>query len=347
MKMIDLRSDTFTKPTPEMLMAMMNADVGDDVYGEDPTVNLLQMKVAELFGKEAALFVPSGTMSNQLSLKVLSEPGNEVITDADAHVFYYETAAPAILSNLMFRTIKSESGEIPISEIEKSIRPDIYYFAESKIIALENTHNRHGGTIIGLDYIKEVKSIANKHAIFTHLDGARIWNAHVASGVELHEYAKYFDTISVCLSKGMGAPIGSLIISDKIRIQKALKWRKIFGGGMRQAGYIAACGLYALENHLPLLKIDHENAKTFAQEIANLHGIRLDLKKVQTNIVVFELDSRINPDLFVELCKQRTLLLSNVGDNKIRIVTYHQISFDDILNAVDIVVEVLKNLMKD
>ncbi|PKL86959.1 MAG: hypothetical protein CVV22_02385 [Ignavibacteriae bacterium HGW-Ignavibacteriae-1] len=347
MKMIDLRSDTFTKPTPEMLQAMVSAEVGDDVYGEDPTVNLLQDKIARLFGKEAALFVPSGTMSNQLSLKVLTEPGNEVITDADAHIFYYETAAPAILSNLQFRTIPSESGQVPIDEIEKHIRPKIYYFADTKIIALENTHNRHGGTVIDLDYIKDVKALADKHGIYTHLDGARIWNAHIASGVSFEEYGKYFDTISVCLSKGMGAPIGSLIISDKARIQKALKWRKIFGGGMRQVGYIAACGLYALENNLPLLKIDHENARYFANEIANLDGISIDLRKVQTNIVIFELDKKINSEDFVANCKERKLLLSNVGDNKIRIVTYHQISKADIQNAVEIVSEIMKKMMRN
>lgn len=344
--MIDLRSDTFTKPSSAMLQAMINAEVGDDVWGEDPTVNLLQERVAKLFAKEASLFVPSGTMSNQLSLKVLTEPGNEVITDADAHIFYYETAAPAILSNLMFRTIKSTNGEIPPDEIEKLIRPNIYYFAETKVISLENTHNRHSGAILSLDYIKSVREVADKYGIYMHLDGARIWNASVATGVTLAEFASYFDTVSVCLSKGLGAPVGSLIISDRKRIEKALKWRKIFGGGMRQAGYLAACGLYAIENNLSLMANDHKNAKVFAEEISNIAGIQIDLKRVQTNIVIFKIDEKLDISMFFEECKKNGLLLADFGNNMIRAVTYYHISESDIVDAVSIINGVMTKMIK-
>ncbi len=343
--MIDLRSDTFTKPNSAMLQAMINAEVGDDVWGEDPTVNLLQEQVAKLFDKEASLFVPSGTMSNQLSLKVLTEPGNEVITDADAHIYYYETAAPAILSNLMFRTIKTSTGEMPLDELEKLIRPNIYYFAETKVISLENTHNRHSGTILSLDYIKSVRELADKYGIRMHLDGARIWNASVATGIALVEYASYFDTVSVCLSKGLGAPVGSLIISDRKRIEKALKWRKILGGGMRQAGYMAACGLHAIEHNLPLLESDHKNAKLLATEISNINGIEVEIKKVQTNIVVFKIYEKFDSKLFCDECKKHNLQLADFGNNMIRAVTYYHISETDILNAVGIIDCVMKKMM--
>lgn len=326
MEIIDLRSDTVTKPSNEMRQNMIDAEVGDDVYGEDPTVNNLQEEIAMLFGKEASLFVPSGTMSNQISLKILTEQADEVITDADAHIFYYETAAPSIISNIQIRPIKSNNGMPDLNLIEDAIRPNIYYFPKTKVISIENTHNRFGGKIIDINYIKEIKNLADKYNIFTHLDGARIWNAHIATGIKLDEYAKYFDTISVCLSKGLGAPIGSLIISNRKNIEKAIKWRKILGGGMRQVGIIAAAGIYAIRNNLKLLIEDHKNAKIFANLISNLPSIYIDINSVETNIVIFKLSNNINTELFVSKCKQQGLLLSSIGQNTIRVVFHLDIN---------------------
>lgn len=343
--MVDLRSDTVTSPSEEMRRYMMYAQVGDDVYGEDPTVNILQERVAELFGKEDALFVPSGTMSNQLSLKVLTEAADEVIIEADAHVFYYETAAPSVISNVQFFTIPSENGEIPLEKIKRAIRPDIYYFPKTKAVFIENTHNRHGGTVISIEYIKELRKFCDDNGLLMHLDGARIWNAHIATGIPLNEYGIYFDTISVCLSKGLGAPVGSLMVSDKQKISKALKWRKILGGGMRQAGILAAAGIYALDNNLRLIESDHKLAKYFAKAIAEIEGITCSPDSVQTNMVVFKLDDKVEDFKFVNECRKRGLLLSSIGDNKIRTVFHIQINQLMADNAIDIIYETINSFL--
>lgn len=343
--MVDLRSDTVTIPSEEMRRYMMYAQVGDDVYGEDPTVNILQERVAELFGKEDALFVPSGTMSNQLSLKVLTEAADEVIIEADAHVFYYETAAPSVISNVQFFTIPSENGEIPLEKIKRAIRPDIYYFPKTKAVFIENTHNRHGGTVISIEYIKELRKFCDDNGLLMHLDGARIWNAHIATGIPLNEYGIYFDTISVCLSKGLGAPVGSLMVSDKQKISKALKWRKILGGGMRQAGILAAAGIYALDNNLRLIESDHKLAKYFAKGIAEIEGITCSPDTVQTNMVVFKLDDKVEDIKFVNECRKRGLLLSSIGDNKIRTVFHIQINQLMADNAIDIIYETINSFL--
>lgn len=341
--MIDLRSDTLTRPDEGMRQAIAQAEVGDDVYGEDLTVNLLQNEIASYFGKEAALFVPSGTMSNQLSIKVLTSPGDEVILDADAHIFYYETAAPSIISNVQIRTIKSLMGFPDLDEIEKAIRPDIYYFPKTKVISVENTHNRHGGTIVSLDYLRKLKELAEKYGIKLHLDGARIWNAIVETGIDGKTYAQFFDTVSVCLSKGLGAPIGSLIVSSKENIEKARHWRKILGGGMRQVGLLAAAGLYAMKNNMQKLKQDHENARLFAKIISECELIKVDFERVQTNIVRFELDSKINPIEFLEKCKSNGLLLSHFDEQIIRAVFYLEISQNQALEAAEIIKNVLQS----
>lgn len=344
MQIIDLRSDTVTKPSIEMRQSMIDAEVGDDVYGEDPTVNNLQDEIAKLFGKEASLFVPSGTMSNQLSLKILTEQGDEVITDADAHIFYYETAAPSIISNIQIRPIKSKNGMPDLNLIEDTIRPNIYYFPKTKVISIENTHNRFGGKIIDINYIKEIKNLANKYNIYTHLDGARIWNAHIATGISLDEYAKYFDTISVCLSKGLGAPIGSLVISNRKNIEKAIKWRKILGGGMRQVGIIAAAGIYAIRNNLKLLNNDHKNAKKFAELISKLPSIYIDINTIETNIVIFKISNNINTEKFISKCKQHRLLLSSIGQNTIRVVFHLDINNDMMYKSYEIIKEVIEEI---
>jgi threonine aldolase len=285
-------------------------------------------------------------MSNQLSLRILTEAGDEVITDADAHIYYYETAAPSILSQLQIRPVKSLRGEPDIDEIENSIRPDIYYFPKTKVISIENTHNRHGGSLVSLDYIQSIKSLADKYGLKTHLDGARIWNAHIATGIPLDQYGRYFDTISVCLSKGMGAPIGSLIVSNTTNIKKALKWRKIFGGGMRQAGIIAAAGIYAIDNNLTLIAEDHKNSKMFAVNLTKINEIYCDVNRVETNIAVFNLDKNINPDLFVRECKNQGLLLSSIGGTAIRVVFHLQINIQMTENAVQIINDVINKIVK-
>lgn len=339
--MIDLRSDTVTRPSNEMREAMFNAKVGDDVYGEDPTVNELQEFAADMFGKEAALFVPSGTMANQLSLMLITETGDEVITESESHIYYYETAAPAILSRIQFKTIPSDIGQMPLLKIKKSIRPDIYYFPKTSAICLENTHNRNGGTIMGLDYIKEVRILANQHGLKMHLDGARLWNAIVETGVRASEWAEHFDTINVCLSKGLGAPVGSLLISSRENIDKAWKLRKILGGGMRQAGMIAAGGLYALQNNVDKLIEDHEKAKNFVEALKDHDFIEVDENRAQTNIVAFQLHESVDGDVFRDKCAEKGLLLHHLDNNMIRVVFHLDISFEQVKEAVSIIEDVL------
>ncbi len=341
--MIDLRSDTLTRPDEDMRKAIASAEVGDDVYGEDPTTNLLQEKIASYFGKESALFVPSGTMSNQLCLKVLTSPGDEIIADADAHIFYYETAAPAIISNVQIKTISSKLGFPDLNDIKRAIRPNIYYFPKTSVICVENTHNRHGGTIAPIEYIQKLRDLADSYKIKLHLDGARIWNAIAETGIDGASYAKYFDTISICLSKGLGAPIGSLVVSSNEYIEKARHWRKILGGGMRQVGILAAAGLYAFENNLQRLKIDHENARLFASLISEIEHINVDMARIQTNIVRFELTASINPLDFIKKCKKNGLLLSHFDGQIIRAVFYLEITSDQVRSAAEIIQYVLQS----
>ncbi|MCX6154755.1 MAG: aminotransferase class I/II-fold pyridoxal phosphate-dependent enzyme [Candidatus Kapabacteria bacterium] len=342
---IDLRSDTVTVPTEQMRQAMFDAKVGDDVYGEDPTVNALQNYVAELLGKEAALYVPSGTMSNQIAIAVNTKSGDEIIAESNAHIFYYETAAPAFISRVMVRQLPSERGEIPIDAIKNAIRPDIYYFPVSSMICLENTHNRHGGSIISLSYIKEVEQIAKENKMIFHLDGARLWNACAATEISPKEYAHSFDSISVCLSKGLGAPVGSVLVGSKETIKHALKMRKILGGGMRQAGILAAAGLYAIKNNFPLIVNDHKNAKKFALAITETDLLTVNIDSVETNMVVFQLKAGISADTFVLNCKNEGVLLSGIGGQSIRCVFHLQINETAAIDAASIIKEVLLRMV--
>ena len=339
--MIDLRSDTVTKPSKGMLNSILNAKVGDDVYGEDPTVNNLENKVANYFGKEAALFTPTGTMANQICLKINTEPGDEIICEEDAHIFYYETAAPAIISNIQIKTIPSGSGMPDLEIIEKAIRPDIYYLPKTSLFCLENTHNRHGGTILSLDYIKKFKLLADKHNIKTHLDGARVWNAIAASNYTGEDIGKYFDTISVCMSKGMGTPLGSLVVGSKEDIKKALKIRKILGGGMRQAGFMAAACIYAIDNNIDKLKYDHNNAKLLSEYLSNNEKIFINYDKVETNMLILKLDESINADEFEKRCKDNNLLLFHIGNNRVRIVFHLDINRTQTIQAGKIIETVI------
>ncbi len=342
MRVVDFRSDTITQPTPEMRRVMAEAPVGDDVFGDDPTVNQLQEKVAELTGKEAALFVPSGTMGNQISINAHTAPGQEVIVEADAHIFYYECGAPAMLSGVQLRPLSGKLGVLTAEQIEAAIRPRDVHQPPTALICLENTHNRAGGTIYPLEEIQKIAALARERGIRMHLDGARLWNASVATGISLKEYCQYFDSVSLCFSKGLGAPIGSIVVGSKEFIEKAHYYRKAYGGGMRQVGIIAAGALYALEHHFDRLADDHRHAREIAEAIAELPGIQLNLDTVQTNIIIFQFEHpRITPLELVERLKQQGILIISMGGNKLRIVTHLHITDEDVAYAIRIFREIL------
>lgn len=340
MRVIDLRSDTVTKPSKEMREFMMLAEVGDDVFGEDPTVNKLQEKVAELLGKEAALFVPSGTMGNQLCIKAHTQPWDELICDKDAHIYNYESGSIAGLSHVQVISINGQNGIFTAEQVEDAIRPEAYYLPKTRLVCVENTHNRGGGSIFPLDEIKKIKNVVDKYGLKFHLDGARLWNASIATGISLSEYAKFFDSISVCLSKGLGAPVGSVIAGTKEFIEIAHRYRKAWGGGMRQAGILAAAGLYAIENNFNRLAEDHRRAKYFAKEISKISRIKLDPDKVQTNIILFEVDGLTAQEvcqIVKDTSKTGSSLLLSVGKKYlVRAVTHIDVIDDDIEEAIKI-----------
>ncbi len=279
--MIDLRSDTITRPSREMLEAMMHAETGDDVFSEDPTVNKLQEMCAELSGKESSLFVTSGVMGNQLAIKSHTEPGDEVIVETESHVINYETAAPSVISSVQLLPVTGMNGILYADDIKKHIRSSEYYFPRTRLVCLENTHNRAGGVILPIESITSVSEMAKEMGIKTHLDGARIFNAQVETGITLKDYASHFDSVSFCFSKGLGCPVGSILCGNKDFIEKARKWRKILGGGMRQAGILAAAGIYALQNNILRLKQDHDKAMIFAGELKTLDRITINQENVQ------------------------------------------------------------------
>ncbi len=343
MKTIDLRSDTVTKPSEAMRKAMYNAEVGDDVYKEDPTTNKLEEYAAQLLGKEAALYVPSGVMGNQICLHVLTCPGDEVICEKDAHIFQYESGSPAALSGLQLSLVDgNKKGIFSADQVEPLIRPtSAYYMARTRVIEIENTHNRAGGTINPIDNIKSISALAKEYNLFTHLDGARIWNAYVETRVKPSEYASYFDTVSCCLSKGLGAPIGSIIAGSKDLIAEAFRTRKGWGGGMRQVGILAAAGLYALKNNIERLKEDHLKAKKFASYLANIKNIDIDLDLVETNIVMFS-PNNISVEDFLSKCKEKGLLFGTGRVGVVRAVTHMDVTIDDIDEAAGIISEIIK-----
>jgi threonine aldolase len=333
MKYIDFRSDTVTKPSPAMRQAMFNADVGDDVFGEDPTVNKLQTKCAEITGKEKTLYVPSGCMANQLAVKSHTQPGDEVICEAECHIFNYETAAPAVISNVQMMTVKGENGVMQLNEIKKFVRTKEYYFPRTRLICLENTHNRAGGVIHPIEVIKEISEYARSNDIKMHMDGARIFNASIETGISVKEYASYFDSISFCFSKGLGAPVGSILCGSADFITMALKWRKIIGGGMRQAGILAAAALYALENNTGRLKEDHKKAKFFAEEISKIKKIEVNLDLVHTNIVIFSNSKFTKTELIAKL-KEKGVLISAGSFENLRTVFHLDVSMEEVEKAI-------------
>lgn len=340
--MIDLRSDTVTKPSAEMRKAMYDAEVGDDVFKEDPTVNELEEYTAELLGKEAALFVPSGVMGNQICLNVLTRHGDEVICEKDSHIFNYESGSPAALSGIQLYPIEGNLGIFTPDQVEPIIRPSsAYYMPRTKVIEVESTHNRAGGTIWPIENIVSLKQLAKKYDLKFHLDGARIWNASIVTGISVKEYAFHFDSISCCLSKGLGAPVGSLIASSKDFIQEAYRVRKAWGGGMRQIGILAAAGLYGLKNNISRLAEDHTNAKYLAERIKENSSIEINLEAVQTNIVSFK-PLKLGVEEVIEQCRQNGLLLSTGKVGWIRAVTHLDISTQQVKEAADIIQNVFR-----
>ncbi len=322
-----------------MRKAMANAEVGDDVFGEDPTVNRLQETVADLLGKESALYVPSGVMSNQLALKTHTTPGDEVIVERDSHIFNYETGAPALLSGVQINPVPGVRGLMTAKDVEEAIRPDVYYMMPTRLVCVENTHNRGGGSIYPMKLIEEIRDVAVRHGLKYHLDGARLWNASVATGIKVSEYAKHFDSVSVCLSKGLGAPVGSVLTGTKEYIGRAKRFRKIFGGGMRQAGILAAAGLFALENNFKRLAEDHEKAKTFAKILSESPMYEVNVDHVETNIVIFGFKHQIGMDRFIAEAKSLGVLLSAGSAGKVRAVTHLDVSMQSVRTAAETVVK--------
>jgi len=347
MKYIDLRSDTVTRPTPGMRQAMMEAEVGDDVFMEDPTVNRLQEEAAQIIGKEAALFMPCGVMANEVAIKVHTQPGQEVILDENCHIFGYELASIAALSGVMPRPLPGKKGIFTVDQIKKAIRPKIYYMAQTGLITLENTHNMSGGTLYPLEITREIVQFAQENAIPIHLDGARIFNASIADGHSAKELCAGFDTMMFCLSKGLGAPVGSILLGKRETIEKARSIRRMFGGGMRQVGVLAAAGLYALENNIERLAEDHKNASLLAKEIATVDGLDINPQEVKTNILIFSCEnSGMKATELVQKFKEAGVLCLSTGEYTIRMVTHLDVSREDCVNAVDIINEVVKNYVK-
>jgi threonine aldolase len=339
--MIDLRSDTVTKPSEAMRKVMYDAEVGDDVYKEDPTVNMLEEYAADLLGKEAALYVPSGVMGNQICLNVHTQPGDEVICEADAHIFQYESGSPAALSGLQLYPVKGNNGIIDPESVGPLVRPaSAYYMPRSRVLEVENTHNRAGGTIYSIEQIKKLKTVADENKLIFHLDGARLWNASVASGNSLAKYCSYFHSVSVCLSKGLGAPIGSIIAGEKDFITEAYRVRKAWGGGMRQVGILAAAGLYALKNNIERLAEDHDKAKHLASYINESNQLEIDLETVQSNILIFR-PKKKSIEETLQKCEENGLLLSVGQVGTLRAVTHMDVSFEDIEKSVQILSQIM------
>ena len=337
--LIDLRSDTVTRPTKPMLQAMFEAKVGDDVFGEDPSINELEGKTAKIFGMEAGMFCPSGTMTNQVAVKTHTNPMEEVIIEKSNHVYYYEVGGIAFHSGCSIRTIDGDHGRITPQQIEENIMPKNLHAAETSLVCIENTSNRGGGAYYSLEEMIAISKVCKKHNLKLHLDGARIFNAIVAQHINPAELGKHFDSISVCLSKGLGCPVGSVLLGSKEFIGRARKIRKSFGGGMRQAGFLAAAGIYALDNHVQRLKDDHRRAKQLGDALKQLPIVDPNFS-VDTNIVIFKLKPGTNADEFVKKLDAENIKCFSIGDNKVRMITHLDID-DEQLNKV---LEVLKRI---
>jgi len=334
---IDLRSDTVTKPTPAMRQAIAAAPVGDDVFGEDPTVNELQAKAAELLGKEDALFVCSGTMANQLAIMAQTHPGDEIIADRNCHSFNYESGGVAALSGVTIHTIEGRRGILTVQQVSEAMRPLDHHYASTRLICLENTHNRGGGSIYPLEEILKIRELAVERGLLMHLDGARLFNASVASGIDAREYARPFDSVCFCLSKGLGCPVGSLVVGSAKLIDRVHRFRKMVGGGMRQIGILAVAGLYALEHNISRLKQDHDHAKALGQALHTMKKITINPGEVETNIVIFDVaETGMDATEVVGRLKQQGVLMLAISQTRIRAVTHLDVSEADIHQAIDV-----------
>jgi threonine aldolase len=343
MRIIDLRSDTVTKPTEAMREAMARAEVGDDVYGEDPTVNRLQEMVAGLLGKKAALFVPSGTMANQLAIRIQTQPGQEVIAESKAHIVRYEQGAAGALAGVQLHWVTGDRGLMGPEHIEAAIRPKDQHSIQTALICLENTHNAGGGTIYPLSTIERIRAVASAHGVPMHLDGARLFNAVAATTLPPAAYAQHFETVSVCLSKGLGAPAGSLLLTnDPALIDKARRFRRMYGGAMRQAGILAAAGIYALDHHIGRLKDDHDNAKRLARKLQQIPAITINPQHVESNIVIFDIiGHRLSPPELVAALRREHVLINAIGGTSFRAVTHLDVSTRQIDAAADAFARIL------
>lgn len=333
--LIDFRSDTVTKPTPAMLQAMMQADVGDDVFGEDPTVNKLESMAAAMFEHEAALFCPSGTMTNQIAIKCHTQPGDEVICDANAHVYMYEGGGIAFNSGASVRLLNGDRGRITATQVLESINPDDPHRPVSRLVCIENTSNRGGGSCYDFEEVKRIGQVCKERNLNYHLDGARLFNALIAKNETPQQYGKLFDSISICLSKSLGCPAGSLLIGSKEFIKKARRIRKVLGGGMRQAGYLAAAGIFALQHHISRLSEDHVHAQMIASAIAEKKFVQLILP-VETNIIIFELNDSITAPALVEKLRTNQILAYAISPNRVRLVVHLDISRDMVNKAIEV-----------
>ncbi len=337
--MIDLRSDTVTKPTQDMLGAMVSARVGDDVFGDDPTVNQLEEKISNMFGMESALFCPSGTMTNQIAINAHTNPGDEIICDELSHIYHYEGGGIARNSGVSTRLLQGDRGRYNVTDVGKNINPDNEHFPITSLVSIENTCNKGGGSIWNFEDISEIADICKKRKLKLHLDGARLFNALAETKEVPSDYGKIFDSISICLSKGLGAPIGSLLLGDNNFIKKARRIRKVFGGGMRQVGYLAAAGIYALENNIMRLKQDHRRAKIIENTLKSLPYVK-SIYPVETNLIVFELEEDIKVNHFQKKLEQKEIYAHKTGHQLIRMVTH--LGIDD--EMIDTTISTLNNI---
>ena len=336
-RLVDLRSDTVTRPGPQMRQAMASAEVGDDVFGEDPTVRRLQERIAELVGSEAALFVPTGVMANQVALRAHTSHGDEIIIGRGAHCWRHESGALGALAGVQTQMIGTD-GTFTAAEVRAAFKPDDPYQAPTRVVAVENTHNMAGGIVWDRAQLAEVVAETHRLGMRAHLDGARLWNAAVATGATEKELAAGFDSVSVCLSKGLGAPVGSVIAGSRDFIKKCHRFRKMYGGGMRQVGILAAAGLYALDHHRQRLAEDHENARALAEALAGARGLTVDVARVHSNIVMIDL-ARGTPAALIEAAKPRGVLLGSAGPQRLRAVTHLEVDRDGVLYAAKVIGE--------
>lgn len=333
--MIDLRSDTVTRPSPAMRAALAAADVGDDVLGDDPTVRRLEERVAALFGKPAAMFTPSGTMANQIAIRSATEPGDEIIIDASTHLYNYESGGPAALSGCSCRIIDSQCGVFTADNVRAAVRTDSVHFPRSRVVVVENTNNRGGGTVWPAENIAAIRALADQHRLHVHMDGARLMNACVAAGAQPTDYARHVHSSTLCFSKGLGAPVGSALVGETAFIDRARRFRKMFGGGMRQAGILAAAALYALDHNVERLAEDHANAKRLADALAQEPTITLDPRTVETNIVIFDVAGDASE--FVARLGDQGVQMLPTGPHTVRAVMHLDVSQSDIDVAIEAV----------